>query len=126
MSDQVPAKIKHERYKKLMAPGFRFLSPAESIVSDSYNWLRANDKFTHIVAWPSAEGYVTAVSSEVQGQFLTEGGRLSDDSKFNRATGSETDTYRFIPLSQSCFTGEELECLKQVAPETYKRLIYVY
>ena len=115
-----------EKYSQAVAPGFRFVTPVMTLTADAYLWLRAHDRFTHLVAYPAVTGYMTAVSSEVQGQFLTEGGRLSDDSKFNRATGSETDTYRFIPLSQSCFTGEELECLKQVAPETYKRLIYVY
>ena len=115
-----------EVYKKLMAPGFRFLSPAESIVSDSYNWLRANDKFTHIVAWPSAEGYVTAVSSEVGPGNLDGNGMLSDEYKYNRAQESDIETFRVIPASQGCFTEEQMQRMKLLAPEIYNELIYVY
>ena len=102
------------------------MSPVETLTEDCYLWLREHDRFTHLVAYPAVSGYMTVVSSEVQGQLLDKDGRLGDDYKYNRAPGSDVETYRFIPLSQSCFSKEELHKMQGLAPETYKRLVYVY
>lgn len=113
-------------YRGAVAEGCRFVSPVETLTEDCYLWLREHDRFTHLVAYPAVSGYMTVVSSEVQGQLLDKDGRLGDDYKYNRAPGSDVETYRFIPLSQSYFSKEELHKMQGLAPETYKRLVYVY
>ena len=115
-----------EIYKRLVIPGFRFVSPVETLTEDCYMWLRNHDRFTHLVAQPAMTGYMTVVSSEVQGASLDENGWLEPEFKYNRAAGSEIETFRFIPLSQSYFGGEDLEMMRRLSPETYKKLIYVY
>ncbi len=113
-------------YRQIVTPDFEFVSPAVTMAADSYRWMRENDRFTHLVSLPAATGYMTVVSSEVQSQMLSADGWLADDFKYGRATGSETGTYRFIPLSQSYFSTATLDKFRMLAPETFKQLIYVY
>ena len=115
-----------EIYRQLIVPGFRFISPVETLAEDCYRWLRENGRFTHLVALPGMSGYMTVVSSEVQGGYLDKDGWLDPEFKYNRAPGSGVETFRFIPLSQSYFSAAAMERMKELAPETYKRLIYVY
>ena len=121
-----PGNPESEKYGSIIAPGFRFVSPVETLASDSYLWLRHNDRFTHLVSRPGITGYMTAVSSDVQKQFMDADGWLAGDYKYNRAPGSEIETFRFIPMSQSCFDDESMERMRILAPETYKKLVYVY
>lgn len=115
-----------EIYRQLIIPGFRFVSPVETLAEDCYGWLRENGRFTHLVAMPAMTGYMTVVSSEVQGESLDAGGWLDPEFKYNRAQGSGIETFRFIPLSHSYFSEKDQETMKALAPETYKKLIYVY
>ena len=114
------------RYRSVMAPGFRFVSPAECITADSYRWMRKNDRFTHLIAPPQVYGYMTVTSSDVQARSLDSDGMLLDDFKYDRAQDSDIETFCFTPVSQSCFSAVTLERLEALAPETYKRLVYVY
>ena len=115
-----------EACKRLMAPGFRFVSPAETVAADCYEWLRRHDRFTHIVAWPDAAGYMTAVSSGVSPANIDADGMFTDEYKYNRAQNSDLETFRVIPVSQGCLTPEIAERMKRLAPLTYNKLIYVY
>lgn len=115
-----------EAYKKVMAPDFRFVSPVECVAMDCYAWLRENGRFTHLVAWPEAKGYVTAVSSEVGPRNIGADGLLADGYKYNRAQDSEIETFCIVRLSQSCLTPQQALRMKSLAPKTYNELIYVY
>ncbi len=123
MSSDAPL---YEEYRQILSPGFEFISPMETVVSDAYRWLRKNGRFTHLVAWPDIDGYITVPSLEVGGRFIDSDGYLLDDFKYNRAPGSGAATYRFIPLSHSALCPDLAKRMEQLAPVTYKKLVYVY
>ena len=114
------------RYKAVMAPGFRFVSPAECIVADSYRWMRKNDRFTHLIAAPMVKGYMTVTSPDVQTRSLDSDGMLPDEIKYGRAQDSGIETFCFMPVGPGCLGDRALERLEALAPETYKGLVYVY
>lgn len=127
-ADSIMSSVSPEdvQYAGLMQSGFEFVSPVITLTRDCYRWLRENGRFTHLVAPPDMAGYMTVPSSEVSGKSLDGKGSLVPDFKYNRAADSDVRTYRFVPVSQSCFPPETAERLRQIAPVTYKRLFYVY
>ena len=115
-----------EIYRSVMAPGFAFLSPADAVVADCYRWLRKNNRFTHVIAYPDVDAYVTVPSSEVNGRFLADGCSFTPDFKYNRAPGSDVVTFRTVPFSLSSLDLAMAERMRVLAPVTYNKLVYVY
>ena len=115
-----------EACRSVLAEDFVFISPVRTLARDAYGWLRGNDRFTHYVAAPQVCGYATAVSPRVNPENIVGNGVLEDGYKYERPQGSDVETFLFTPVSQSSFADRDLRIIRDLAPVTYKSLIYVY
>jgi hypothetical protein len=97
---------------------------SESAVSECYHIMRQRNMFTHNVAYPKAEGYLTVPASGLPDNSYDEDGNLSYDFKYTRTSASGIATYELIPFSNRYVTKAFSDSMKVAAPKIYGFYVY--
>jgi hypothetical protein len=96
----------------------------DSAVSECYHIMRKRNMFTHNVAYPKAEGYLTVPASGLPDNSYDEDGNLSYDFKYTRTSASGIATYELIPYSNRYVTRAFVDSMKVAAPKIYGFYVY--
>lgn len=114
-----------DRYRLSVSGNFGFISPVETMAADCYEYLRGKNRFTHEIAYPAAEGYMTVPVYSPGVQNLDENGFFKDEYKYDRAADSGKRTVKTIPVKER-YLPEDAPQIDSIAPLTYKRLFHVH
>ena len=95
------------------------------MAADCYEYLRGKNRFTHEIAYPAAEGYMTVPVYSPGVQNLDENGFFKDEYKYDRAADSGKRTVKTIPFKER-YLPDDAPQIDSIAPLTYKRLFHVY
>jgi len=110
-------------YNKLLADNFSFVDMPSAVAKDCYKYLRDKNMFTHNIAWPTANGYVSVpISGLESGSYDSKGG-FEDGYKFSRETYSDTDTYTFLKYDDKYLNNNQLDMIRSKAFQTYKSYV---
>lgn len=105
------------------APEDSLGTAASSVAARCYKIMRQRNSFTHNIAWPKAEGFVSMPVYGLATECYAEGGYFSEDFKYSRINNNKIDTYTFIRYSDEYMSEDFLHTIRTKALKTYREYV---
>ena len=106
-------------YRNFLADDFEVIDAASAVSSVCYLYLRATNRFTHRIAYPEADIYVTAPSNELPENAYAPDGWMNDDFRFNRAVNVAEPSYLLMELKEKHLTGSFRDMMQVRTPKIF-------
>ena len=103
-------------YRNLLSDDFEIIDADAALSSLCYLYLRKTNRFTHRIAYPEADIYVTAPSNELPENAYAPDGWMNDDFRFNRAVNVAEPSYLLMELKDKHLTGPLRELMEAGTP----------
>jgi len=85
-------------YRSLVSDRFEFIDAKAATSAECFRYLREANVFTHKVAYPACEYFVSIPVTGLQSEAYGEDGKLTESFMYGRSCSFETSTYRFIKV----------------------------
>lgn len=110
-------------YKAFLSDNFEFIDARTSMVADCISYLRKMNGFTHRVAYPAMEMFAVVPVPDLAVGYYYDDGRFSDDFKYNRAPGSELESFLTVEMNERYMSEDQISFMKSFAQKTYEEYV---
>lgn len=106
-----------ESYRSVLEEDLEFIGGEDAAIRECYGVLRSRNLFTHRIAYPSVEAFVTVPSVGVPLESVDFGGTLATRYKYNHSADASVQITRTVPLNRLYMSDERFErASRLVAP----------
>lgn len=107
------------RLRNILAPGFEMVDPQRAVSSMCYRILRERNIFTHKIAYPDVDAYVTRPSYIVPNASLDAQGNLLHGYKYGRIPAAGPSAYSIVPMRDEYISRAFLEYMESDTPNFF-------
>ncbi|MBQ8071736.1 MAG: hypothetical protein IJ202_12925 [Bacteroidales bacterium] len=107
------------RLRAILSPGFEMIDPKKAVSTMCYRILRERNIFTHKIAYPDIEEYVTRPSYVVPTASLDSQGNLIHGYKYGRIPSDGPSAYSVVPLRDEYLSRAFLEYMEADTPNFF-------
>ena len=115
--------IEMENYRSVLAPDFTFVDAYREAVKATYLLLRERNLFTHRIAYPQVQAFVTVPANDIPLESNDFGGRIALKYKYNHSADANVEVFRTVALSRLYMPEKEFKRIDQLS-ETVLLNIY--
>ena len=110
-------------YKNLLSDSFECIYAGKAIAEECYMHLRKINGFTHRIAWPAMQGYVTSPVAGLDEECYDIDGSFSYAYKYSREENQPQSSFTLVVLKDKYLNETTRSFMEENAPQTYS--IYV-
>lgn len=107
--------IEMEKYRSVLDPDFRFVDANREAVKATYRMLRARNLFTHRIAYPEIQAFVTVPANGIPLESNDFGGRIAQQYKYNHSADASVEVFRTIALSRLYMPEKEYNLVEKLS-----------
>ena len=105
--------------KSHLAKDFELVSPDKAVAAVCYRLMRNRNIFTHKIAYPDAECFVTVPSYSVSPAVLDAMGAFAHGYKYDRIPDEGVSAFSVVPMKDDYFSRAFLEYLENYTPNLF-------
>ena len=107
--------IEMEKYRSVLDPDFRFVDANREAVKATYRMLRERNLFTHRIAYPEIQAFVTVPANGIPLESNDFGGRIAQQYKYNHSADASVEVFRTIALSRLYMPEKEYNLVEKLS-----------
>ena len=106
-------------YKSVLADDFMVIDPCSSVAASCLSYLRKSNRFTHRIAYPDVNAYVTAPCRGLGDDAYRGDGSFADQYKFGRESNSGVVTFAVVELKDKYMPSELRDMMIVKTPKIF-------
>ncbi len=107
--------IEMENYRSVLEPDFKFVDAYREAVKATYLLLRERNLFTHRIAYPQVQAFVTVPANDIPLESNDFGGRIAQKYKYNHSADANVEVFRTVALSRLYMPEKEFKRIDQLS-----------
>lgn len=110
-------------YSSILSDDFEFIDSRIATAAECIIYLRRTNGFTHRVAYPAMEMYAVMPMPDMPADKYLSPDCYTDEYKYNRASGSDKESFLTVELNDRDITESQYGFMKQYAHKTYEKYV---
>lgn len=110
-------------YSALLSEKFEFVDARVATAAECIAYLRKTNGFTHRVTYPEMEMLTVMPMPDMPADKYVRAGCFTDEYKYNRASGSDKESFITVEMNERNLTEEQLSFMKSHARKTYEKYV---